>query len=116
MKNKEKRINSLVEGPIELTGIVRLTESRQPMMPKNNPAKSQWLYRDLDQMSQVIGCAPVWIDARGIDDPPEGWPLPNQTRITLRNEHLSYLITWFSLSGFTAYMWHRYFIRKLPLI
>ncbi|CAH0716425.1 unnamed protein product, partial [Brenthis ino] len=116
MRPKERRQASLVEGEVELTGIVRLTEKRKPFMPKNNPEKNSWLCRDLEQMSAYYDCAPVWLDAKGIPDPPEGWPLPNQTRITMRNEHFSYLVTWYMLSGFTAVMWHRYFIRKLPLL
>ncbi|XP_045509786.1 surfeit locus protein 1 [Colias croceus] len=116
MRPKEKRQPSMVTGEIELTGTVRLTETRGPFMPKNNPIKGSWFYRDLHQMSAYLDCAPVWLDAKGIPDPPEGWPLPNQTRVNLRNEHMSYLITWYMLSAFTAVMWHRYFIRKLPLL
>ncbi|XP_022125447.2 surfeit locus protein 1 [Pieris rapae] len=116
LRPKEKRQASMIKGEVELTGIVRLTEARSPFMPKNNPVKGSWFYRDLYQMSAYLGCAPVWIDARGNPEPPEGWPLPNQTRVNLRNEHMSYLITWYMLSAFTAIMWHRYFIRKLPLV
>ncbi|XP_023951721.2 surfeit locus protein 1 [Bicyclus anynana] len=116
LRPKEKRKASMVTGEVELTGLVRLTESRGPFMPKNNPEKGSWLYRDLDQISTYLGCEPVWLDAKGIPDPPEGWPLPNQTRVTMRNEHLSYLITWYLLSAFTGVMWHRFFIRKLPLV
>lgn len=115
MRPKEKREASMVKGDVELVGVVRLTEKRAPFMPKNNPEKGSWFCRDLEQMSEYINCLPVWLDVRGIADPPEGWPIPNQTRITLRNEHFSYLVTWYSLSIFTALMWHRYFIRKLPL-
>ncbi|KAM3969065.1 surfeit locus protein 1 [Aphomia sociella] len=115
-KPKEKRQSSLVKGSIELVGVVRLTEKRPPFMPKNNPQKAAWYTRDLEQMSSHIGCSPVWLDARGVPDPPQGWPIPNQTRVTLRNEHSSYIITWYSLSGLTAFMWHRYFIKKLPLL
>lgn len=116
LRPKEKRQASMIKGEVELTGVVRLTEVRSPFMPKNNPEKNSWLYRDLIQMSAHIDCAPVWLDAKGIPDPPEGWPLPNQTRVTMRNEHFSYLVTWYMLSAFTAVMWHRYFIRKLPLL
>ncbi|XP_063837765.1 surfeit locus protein 1 [Ostrinia nubilalis] len=116
MRPKEKREASMVAKEVELTGVVRLTEKRAPFMPKNNPEKGSWFCRDLEQMSEHIGCEPVWLDVRGIPDPPEGWPIPNQTRITLRNEHFSYLVTWYSLSAFTAVMWHRFFIRKLPLL
>lgn len=113
---KEKRLPSLIGKEVELVGVVRLSEKRAPFMPKNNPEKGSWFSRDLEQMSNHIGCAPVWLDARGIPDPPEGWPIPNQTRVTLRNEHLSYIVTWYSLSALTALMWHRIFIRKLPLM
>ncbi|KAG6457991.1 hypothetical protein O3G_MSEX010596 [Manduca sexta] len=116
MKPKEKRQPSMITGPVELVGVVRLTEKRAPFMPKNHPEKDSWFYRDLEEMSEHIGCTPVWLDAKGIMDPPQGWPLPNQTRVTLRNEHLSYIITWYSLSAFTGVMWHRYFLRKLPLL
>ncbi|XP_013161923.1 PREDICTED: surfeit locus protein 1 [Papilio xuthus] len=116
LRPKDKRQSSMVEGEVELTGVVRLTENRRPFMPKNHPEKGSWFYRDLHQMSAHLNCSPVWLDARGIPDPPEGWPIPNQTRVTIRNEHLSYLITWYSLSALTAIMWHRYFIRKLPLL
>ncbi|CAK1588198.1 unnamed protein product [Parnassius mnemosyne] len=116
LRPKEKRQQSMVKGEVELTGVVRLTENRGPFMPKNHPEKGSWFYRDLHQMSAHLGSLPVWLDARGIPDPPEGWPIPNQTRVALRNEHFSYLVTWYSLSAFTAVMWHRYFIRKLPLL
>ncbi|XP_063392850.1 surfeit locus protein 1 [Cydia fagiglandana] len=116
MRPKDKREPSMIKGEVELTGVVRLTEKRAPFMPKNNPEKGSWFSRDLDAMSEHLGCAPVWLDARGIPDPLEGWPIPNQTRVTLRNEHMSYLVTWYLLSAFTAVMWHRFFIRKLPLM
>lgn len=116
LRPKEKREPSLIKGPVELTGVVRLTEKRAPFMPKNNPEKGSWFYRDLDQMSAHIGCLPIWLDAKGIPDPPTGWPIPNQTRVTLRNEHFSYIVTWYSLFAFTSIMWHRFFIRKLPLL
>ncbi|XP_026761271.2 surfeit locus protein 1 [Galleria mellonella] len=115
-KPKEKRLSSFIKGPVELVGVVRLTEKRPPFMPKNNPQKAAWYTRDLEQMSSHIGCSPVWLDARGVPDPPPGWPIPNQTRVNLRNEHLSYIVTWYSLCGLTGFMWHRYFIRKLPLL
>ncbi|XP_047040599.1 surfeit locus protein 1 [Helicoverpa zea] len=116
LRPKEKRKPSMIDGEVELVGVVRLTEKRAPFMPKNTPEKGSWFSRDLEQMSSYLGCAPVWLDARGIPDPPEGWPIPNQTRVTLRNEHLSYIVTWYSLSILTAIMWHRYFVKKLPLM
>ncbi|CAG9781858.1 unnamed protein product [Diatraea saccharalis] len=116
LKPKETRDASMIKGEVELVGVVRLTEKRAPFMPKNNPANGSWYSRDLEQMSEYLDCLPIWLDVRGISDPPAGWPIPNQTRVTLRNEHFSYLVTWYLLSIFTAIMWHRYFIKKLPLM
>ncbi|VVC86224.1 unnamed protein product [Leptidea sinapis] len=45
MRSKEKRLASLVKGEVELTGTVRLTETRGPFMPKNNPEKGSWFSR-----------------------------------------------------------------------
>lgn len=45
LRSKEKRQQSMVKGEIELTGVVRLTESRSPFMPKNHPEKGSWFYR-----------------------------------------------------------------------
>lgn len=116
LKPREKREASLINNEVEIVGIVRLTEKRPPFMPKNNPDKGSWFYRDLEQMSEHMGSSPVWLDARGLMEPPEGWPIPNQTRVTMRNEHFSYVVTWYSLSLLTSIMWHRYFIKRMPLL
>ena len=43
-----------------------------------------------------------------------GGPIGGQTRVTLRNEHMSYIITWFSLSAITSYLWFRQVYRRIP--
>lgn len=45
MRSKEKRQASMITGEVEITGVVRLTETRSPFMPKNNPVKGSWFYR-----------------------------------------------------------------------
>ncbi|KAK0182638.1 hypothetical protein PV327_000753 [Microctonus hyperodae] len=104
-----------VPGIVEITGIVRLNEQRQNFMPKNVPSSGVWTYRDVDAMSSMAGTSPVFLDLVASNAAPNG-PIAGQTRITLRNEHLSYIVTWYSLSIITAWMWHRLFIRKLPLL
>lgn len=66
-------------------------------------------------MCRYSNAEPIYIEAI-TDCTIDGGPIGGQTRITLRNEHLSYIFTWFSLSAFTGLMWHRMFIRKLPLL
>lgn len=45
LRPKEKRQPSMITGEVGLTGVVRLTETRGPFMPKNNPVKGSWFYR-----------------------------------------------------------------------
>ncbi len=49
--------------------------------------------RDVDAIAAKLGTAPVYLDADADSSVPNG-PVGGQTRVTLRNDHLSYLITW----------------------
>lgn len=151
---------------MELTGAVRLAETRKPFVPENNPERNHWHYRDLEAMAKFTGTEPIFIDAdfsawcpaqaagtrraggRGgwaapgtsqeqAEGPPAvtgngpqtpaareelgrlrgnsgpggshrrltpcpvpagstvpGGPIGGQTRVTLRNEHMQYIVTW----------------------
>lgn len=43
--------------------MVRLTETRKPFVPENNPERNHWHYRDLEAMARITGADPVFIDA-----------------------------------------------------
>lgn len=49
--------------------------------------------RDLDSMSKLVDSEPILIDAVVEYNVPGG-PIGGQTNISLRNEHVSYIITW----------------------
>lgn len=107
----EKRQEGQIEGEVEMVGFIRQGEKRQPFQGKNRPEKNHWFSRDLDAMAEVTGCLPILVDADAASTVPGG-PRGGQTRVYLRNEHLQYIITWYALSGFTAYMYYR--LRKSP--
>ena len=44
-------------------------------------------------MADVAGTEPVFLDAKAETTVPGG-PVGGQTRVSLRNEHLSYVMTW----------------------
>jgi len=44
-------------------------------------------------MADVAGTEPVFLDATAETTVPGG-PVGGQTRVSLRNEHLSYIMTW----------------------
>ncbi|CAL8081549.1 unnamed protein product [Orchesella dallaii] len=111
-----------VEGPVEIVGIVRKTENRAPFMPKNRPGQSLLHFRDVQTMAGNLETQEIFLDLFSIEGADfskaraESIPVPRQTRVTLRNEHVSYFVTWFSLSAITSMMWHRRFIRRLNLL
>lgn len=108
---KEDRITD----SMEIVGVIRQTEKRPPFVPDNAPARGVWHYRDLNAMAKITEAEPVYIELLSEYSAPKG-PIGGQTRVTLRNEHLSYIITWYGLCASTSYMWFRHFVQKLPLL
>jgi len=110
-KDPRTRMEGQVTGEQTLTGLVRTQEQRGTFMPASKGTSSLFIYRDVKGMSELARCAPVYIEAReGVPGGPKG----GQTRVTLRNDHVSYMITWFSLSFITSYMWWRRYV-KIPV-
>lgn len=100
-----------LDGEVTFTGVVRHTEKRAQFTPKNDPARNMWHCRDLEMLSNHLGTQPVFIDADSDSSVPGG-PLGGQTRVSLRNEHVSYIFTWFTLSFATSWLWYAQFGRK----
>uniref|UniRef100_A0A672LUM3 SURF1-like protein n=1 Tax=Sinocyclocheilus grahami TaxID=75366 RepID=A0A672LUM3_SINGR len=90
----ETRMKGQVIEDVDLVGVVRLTEQRKPFIPQNNVEANRWHYRDLETMAKVTGAEEIFIDAV-LDSTIPGGPIGGQTRVTLRNEHMQYVITWF---------------------
>ena len=74
-------------------------------MPDNNPEKGEWYWADLSSLSQTLGTEPVLVEATASSTPPGGFPTGGQSQVVIRNEHMQYIITWFSLSAITLAMW-----------
>lgn len=110
-----KRPEGQIRGEVELVGIVRMTETRPPLGPKQPSSGRFWHYKDVAQMAEASGAAPVLVDAVA-ESTVEGGPLGGQTNVSVRNEHFSYIITWYSLSAATAFLWYHKYIRRRPLM
>ncbi|XP_037653325.1 surfeit locus protein 1 isoform X4 [Choloepus didactylus] len=111
--NPDTRKKGQIEEEVDLVGMVRLTETRKPFVPENNPERNHWHYRDLEAMARVTGADPIFLDADFRSTVPGG-PVGGQTRVTLRNEHTQYIITWYGLCAATSYLWFKKFIRRAP--
>ncbi|CAP39050.1 Protein CBR-SFT-1 [Caenorhabditis briggsae] len=92
------------QGTVILEAIVRKTEQRPQFVGQNVPEQGVWYYRDLEQMAKWHGTEPVWLDAAYETTVPGG-PIGGQTNINVRNEHMNYLTTWFTLTLVTMLMW-----------
>ncbi|KAM9083548.1 surfeit locus protein 1 isoform 1-T1 [Megaptera novaeangliae] len=111
--NPDSRRKGQVEGEVDLVGMVRLSETRKPFVPENNPERNQWHYRDLEAMARLTGAEPIFIDADFKSTVPGG-PIGGQTRVTLRNEHVQYILTWYGLCVATSYLWFKKFLSRTP--
>ncbi|KAG8509443.1 Surfeit locus protein 1 [Galemys pyrenaicus] len=111
--NPETRQKGQIQGDVDLVGAVRLTETRKPFVPENNPEKNHWHYRDLEAMARLTGAEPIFIDADFRSTVPGG-PVGGQTRVTLRNEHMQYILTWYGLCAATSFLWYTKFLRRPP--
>ena len=102
-RDPSTRPDSRVEGPVTVTGLVRLPQPAGLFQPDNRPgADGAWLRLDPPAMAAAAGLsgvAPLVVEA--LPDParPQGAPLNGvQPQVELPNNHLQYAITWYSLA------------------
>src|SRR6516165_11175746 len=102
LKDPLTRSEGEIAGTVRVQGLLRLPPAGKPawFLPDNRPDLNYWLWIDLpaiaaaDRLDRV---APFYIDADATPNP-GGWPKDGITRLELRNDHLQYAITWFSLA------------------
>ena len=81
-------------------GIVRLQKPPGYFTPENEPAKNAWYFVDIGGMAKVAGMplrSGYYIVASKLDLP-GGLPKGGQWRLDIRNDHLQYALTWYSLA------------------
>jgi surfeit locus 1 family protein len=101
------RLHAQIEQEVEIIGLLRSNEIMNSFTPANKPPY-EWHHRDVDEMAKTLSTAPIFLDA--VESCTiRGGPIAGQTAINLRNDHLSYIITWFSLSGLTSFLWWKRF-------
>lgn len=86
--------------PVELTGLLRISEPGGGFLRKNDPAANRWYSRDVAAIAAARGLAqvaPFFIDADAASNP-GGWPRGGLTVVSFPNNHLVYALTWFTLA------------------
>jgi len=102
LKDPGKRSAGQIRGIVRVEGLLRLPPAEKPawFLPENSADLNYWFWVDLPAMAVVDKLdrvAPFYIDADATPNP-GGWPKGGVTRLELRNDHLQYAITWFSLA------------------
>ena len=88
------------EGLQTLVGIIRPTRQKRYFSPDNQVDKNLWFYEDVGAMSQASGVTltPLVVEAVGTVEK-DVYPTPHDGKVSLRNDHMNYAITWFSLAA-----------------
>ncbi len=98
---EDRAVAKLVTGqPVTLSGYLRFPEHAGLLTPADNREKRLWFVRDHEAMSSRLGwgnVAPFYIDLE-TPVPANGVPKPGPLTVHLRDEHMQYAITWFSLA------------------
>jgi surfeit locus 1 family protein len=119
LKDPAKRSGGQIAGMIRVQGLLRFAPAEKPawFLPDNRADLNYWFWVDLPAMAAADGLenvAPFYIDADATPNP-EGWPKGAVTRLELRNDHLQYAITWFSLAIALIviyFLYHRRYARS----
>ncbi|MCD6034339.1 MAG: hypothetical protein K0R63_80 [Rickettsiales bacterium] len=116
-KESSSRPDSLVQGVQKIQAIVLPDDKRKlSLLPDNDIKENVWFWQDISEMQSYTGLtlAPVILLALQDDAhiqiapnsmawaepnvPKEPFPMPSNGHISVRNDHLQYAITWYSLA------------------
>jgi surfeit locus 1 family protein len=103
---QDRAVSRLVTGePADLVGYIRFPESAGLLTPSANVEKRLWFARDVSAMAQALGwsdggktVAPFYVDLEQ-PVPPSAIPKPGPLHVHLKDDHMQYAITWFTLAG-----------------
>ena len=94
---QDRAVAQLITGkPVAMTGYIRFPETAGLLTPNAGRAKRLWFARDHLAMAQALSwdkVAPFYIDLES-PAPQNGVPL----QVHLKDDHLQYAITWFTLA------------------
>jgi len=101
LRDPATRPEGQAQGEITIIGLMRAAEPRNSFTPPDDPAKGVWFTRDPALAAAHFGLArtaPFSVDADA-SPVPGGWPRGGVTVIAIKNDHLSYALTWYGLAA-----------------
>lgn len=113
-KDIAARRETAVAGYGRVAGLIRVGAERNHFTPRNQPEMNIWFGRDIGEMAAQHGLkhvVPAMVDAVGTQDKAR-LPVPSDGTIRLRNDHLSYIITWYAIAAGILVIFLEYHRRK----
>ncbi len=104
--NPAQRKDGQIDGEVSITGLLRISEPGGIPLRDNDPIAERWYSRDVVAIArarELINVAPYFIDADDTANP-GGLPIGGMTRLSYRNAHLIYALTWYGLALLLAVM------------
>ena len=98
-KDKKNREENIISGVNNFDAVIRTSGRKGYFQPDNDLKSNTWFFVEPNLMGNFTGIKfedKYYLEAS--NNGPNGFPLGNQTRIYLRNNHLQYAITWFLIA------------------
>ena len=93
------RAAAQVEGEVLIDGLLRFPKGPGTFTPDNDLERNHWFFIDTAEMSRITGkTMESYYVMAGAAENPGGFPIGQQWTLDVRNNHLQYAITWFSLA------------------
>lgn len=102
---------SVADKEVTVQGLLREPWKKNFFTPDNDLQNSKFYFPDVEQMAQITGSLPVWVEETMRPDLIEaynredkGIPIGRPPEVNLRNNHTQYIFTWYSLAFATSIM------------
>ena len=98
-RERNERINNLISGEKEFEAIIRIPGRKGRFQPDNDIVGNFWFFVDPLQIQNFTKLeVEQTFYLESVNNGPNGYPLGNQTRIYIRNNHLQYAFTWLMIA------------------
>ncbi|KAH9408159.1 Surfeit locus protein 1 [Tyrophagus putrescentiae] len=99
--NSNSSPHSAYNQEIELIGVIRKTKKREPFTAKKDTGHGYVSRRDMNKISEALDTTPIFLDAY------QSYPISLAYHGKTLSPHLSYIVTWYSLTGILSYLWYK---------
>ncbi|MFN7038657.1 MAG: SURF1 family protein [Alphaproteobacteria bacterium] len=113
-KNIITRPDTIINDEVEIEGLILRGEKKKTFTPKNDLDKNLWLWIDLNAIKEYtkLDLVPFFLLQKKINEK-DKLPIAKTISPNIRNDHLGYAITWYSLAITLVIVF--YFYRKQNL-